>query len=273
MTYLSGCGAKTFQDVDAQCGEYSARECMCGGSTQNSVEHLYTTLGAAGDPPPPPPPTGDTTPPSVAITAPADGATLAANAPITITATATDNVAVTSVDLLWSQPSGTITVSCAAPPSGVTCTYAGGTATWRFNVGSGARSLAVRARDAAGNTTTTPTRSITLGDVTPPPPPPSTSPTVAFDAPSAGAQVHPGAVIQVRATATDDQQVSQVRLFWTSPGGTAPYTLSNLGGSSWGIDLNLSSTAATGSRTLVLTATDNNGNATSTPARTIQVVP
>jgi hypothetical protein len=154
----------------------------------------------------------------------------------------------------------------------VTCTFSSGTATWKFQVGTGSRTLAVRAKDAAGNTATTPTRSITLGSA-PPPPPPSTSPTVSFDSPAQGATVHPGQVIQIRATADDDEQVVQVRLAWTSPSGTSYYTLSNLGADSWGIDLNLSSSAVTGSRTLVLTATDNDGNATATPARTIQVSP
>ena len=191
---------------------------------------------------------------------------------LTVTATATDNVGVTSVDLLWTQPSGQVTVNCGSPPSGVTCSFSGGTATWRFNVGTGARSLAVRARDAAGNTATTPTRSITLGSA-PPPPPPDSSPTVSLDSPAQGAQVRRGAQIQVRSTAADDEQVVQVRLAWTSPSGTTYYTLSNLGGNTWGIDLNLSSSAVTGTRTLVVTATDNDGNATASATRTIQVVP
>jgi hypothetical protein len=207
------------------------------------------------------------------MTAPADGATLPANAQITVTATATDNVGVTSVDLLWTQPSGQVTVNCQSPPSGVTCSFTAGTATWRFNVGTGSRTLAVRARDAAGNVATTPSRSITLGSTQPPPPPPNTSPSVTFDSPAQGAQVRPGAQIQIRSTATDDEQIAQVRLAWTSPSGTSYYTLSDLGGNTWGIDLNLSSTAVAGTRSLVLTATDNDGNATSTAARTIQVVP
>lgn len=57
MTYLYGCGEKTFQDADAPCGEYNARSCSCGGSTQNSVELL---LGFNGPrPPDPEPPQGD----------------------------------------------------------------------------------------------------------------------------------------------------------------------------------------------------------------------
>ena len=46
MTYLTGCGAKTFQDVDAPCGERDARACADGGATQNSHQHLLDVLGA-----------------------------------------------------------------------------------------------------------------------------------------------------------------------------------------------------------------------------------
>lgn len=44
MTYLHGCGEKTFQDAEARCGEKSERDCRCG-ATQNSVEHLLTVVG------------------------------------------------------------------------------------------------------------------------------------------------------------------------------------------------------------------------------------
>jgi hypothetical protein len=49
MTYLSNCGtfdSKTFTDVDAPCGEYSARACACGGTTQNSFKRLQANLGS-----------------------------------------------------------------------------------------------------------------------------------------------------------------------------------------------------------------------------------
>jgi hypothetical protein len=61
MTYLDGCGEKKFQDVDAECGEYAARECICGRPSQNSVRVLTEKLGAASGVPPmdPPPPTQD----------------------------------------------------------------------------------------------------------------------------------------------------------------------------------------------------------------------
>jgi uncharacterized protein (TIGR03382 family) len=50
MTYLDSCGDKAFQDVDAPCGERDARDCACGGATQNSVEVLTRVLGHRGDP-------------------------------------------------------------------------------------------------------------------------------------------------------------------------------------------------------------------------------
>ena len=45
MTYLSGCGPKKFQNIDAECGESTARPCDCGNATQNSVQHLVDVFG------------------------------------------------------------------------------------------------------------------------------------------------------------------------------------------------------------------------------------
>jgi hypothetical protein len=71
MTYLGGCGPKEFRDVDAQCGEYNARQCQCGGSTQNSYEWLIDLFGPSAP-----------TPPTVAITFPADGAEVQPGFPV-----------------------------------------------------------------------------------------------------------------------------------------------------------------------------------------------
>ncbi len=62
MTYLSGCGKKWFQDTDARCGEFSARNCQCGGSTQNSYAEIMSIFGP-----------GVPTPPDVEIIRPKDG--------------------------------------------------------------------------------------------------------------------------------------------------------------------------------------------------------
>jgi len=47
MTYLSGCGAKSFVDADAPCGESKKRACEDGAPTQNSYRKLVELLGAA----------------------------------------------------------------------------------------------------------------------------------------------------------------------------------------------------------------------------------
>jgi hypothetical protein len=46
MTYLRGCGAKTFVNADAPCGESKKRNCEGGAPTQNSFKRLTDVLGA-----------------------------------------------------------------------------------------------------------------------------------------------------------------------------------------------------------------------------------
>jgi hypothetical protein len=46
MTYLGGCGSKTFADFEAQCGGYSVEDCYCGAAlVQNSFEKLAVVAG------------------------------------------------------------------------------------------------------------------------------------------------------------------------------------------------------------------------------------
>jgi hypothetical protein len=47
MTYLSGCGNKTYVDKDAICGEENQRLCRDGARTQNSYQRLLRVLGPA----------------------------------------------------------------------------------------------------------------------------------------------------------------------------------------------------------------------------------
>lgn len=49
MTYLTGCGDKSFVDMDVQCGEYEARPCACGGDTQNSYQAIAAIAGESCD--------------------------------------------------------------------------------------------------------------------------------------------------------------------------------------------------------------------------------
>lgn len=47
MSYRTGCGRKSFQDVHGVCGESGDRPCATGVPTQNSHQHLLEVLGAA----------------------------------------------------------------------------------------------------------------------------------------------------------------------------------------------------------------------------------
>ncbi|MCP4447289.1 MAG: hypothetical protein GY811_18360 [Myxococcales bacterium] len=88
MTYLSDCGFdKTFQDINAPCGEFEARDCSCGGSSQNSHQFLLGHFGA-----------GETSPPDVQINRPADGATVQPNFPFEVGAV--DDTEVVKVEFI-----------------------------------------------------------------------------------------------------------------------------------------------------------------------------
>lgn len=58
-SYLPFAGQRTFQDVDAACGESTPRACICGDDTQNTVATLLDRLGPARG--------GDRDPPSLAV--------------------------------------------------------------------------------------------------------------------------------------------------------------------------------------------------------------
>ncbi len=58
--YLDRCGARKFLDVDAACGEFSARECGTGADTQNSYQMIAKLVGLKnGEMPAPEPETDD----------------------------------------------------------------------------------------------------------------------------------------------------------------------------------------------------------------------
>jgi len=48
MTVVSGSLPKAFVNQDAPCGEDQARDCVCGGTTQNSYQRLLATLPEPG---------------------------------------------------------------------------------------------------------------------------------------------------------------------------------------------------------------------------------
>jgi hypothetical protein len=90
MTYLSGCGNKYYQDVDAECGEFEARPCDCGIPTQNSYRHILNAFGPA---------IPDVDGPVVLITAPLSGTTFAEGEGFNVIATITDDSLLTEANL------------------------------------------------------------------------------------------------------------------------------------------------------------------------------
>jgi len=149
MTYLYGCGNKTFQNTNAQCGEYSARACQCGGSTQNSVEMLSAASGPA-----------DVQAPLVEITFPANNATVAPG--FQVNANASDNNTVTRVELYID---GTLAGTRSSAP-------------WNFStsgsLSDGAHSVRVVASDGANETDAT--INVTVDNGAPPEDPPDDPP-------------------------------------------------------------------------------------------------
>lgn len=47
MSYLTGCGPKSFRYESSSCGTFQASPCVCGGSTRNSHAVMRTVFGGA----------------------------------------------------------------------------------------------------------------------------------------------------------------------------------------------------------------------------------
>ena len=190
---------------------------------------------------------GDTTPPTVAVTAPANGSTVAGTQ--TVTATATDNIAVVGVQfkLNGADLGGEDT---AAPYS----------VTWNTTLSAqGTHTLTAVARDAAGNRTTSNPVSVIVNN----PNTDTTAPTVSITAPENGTTV--SGTQTLTATANDNVGVVgvQFKLDGANLGAedtSAPYSIN------WD-----TSGVATGTHTLTAVARDAAGNFTTSAAVTVTV--
>ena len=100
---------------------------------------------------------GDTTPPTTSVTSPASGATVSGT--VTVTATASDNVGVTKIEL---YADGALLGSGTTSPASVSWNTA--------SVANGSHSLTSKAYDAAGNVGISAAVSVTVSNVAPPPP-------------------------------------------------------------------------------------------------------
>ena len=188
--------------------------------------------------------TVENNPPTVAVTAPADGATVSGRS-VTVSATATDPLGVTKVDFYTEAT--LIGTDTSAPYS----------IKWNTTkVTDGAYALTAKATDATGLVATSAARTVTVRNDT-------TAPTVSLSAPAAGAIVS-GSSVAISATASDNVGVAKVEFFVGSTiigtDTTSPYAIT------WD-----STSVADGSVSITAKATDVSGNATTSAARTVTV--
>jgi hypothetical protein len=138
---------------------------------------------------------GDTTPPTVSLTAPTNGATVSGT--VSLAATASDNVGVTKVSFLVD---GAVVATSAAAP------YAGSWDT--TSAANGAHAIVAQAWDAAGNVGTSATVTVAVQNGTPGD---TTPPTVSIVSPASGATVSGN--VAVSAQASDNVGVTRVELY------------------------------------------------------------
>lgn len=185
-------------------------------------------------------PPADTTPPTLAMTAPLYGASVSGMAVVDVTAD--DNVGVVRVDLYLD---GTFFVSDTSAPY----SFAWDTTT----IPNGTHTLLAVASDAANNSASTASITVTVSNT----PPDTTPPVVSIAAPMAGATV--SGTTAVSATATDNVGVVKVDLYLDgalyATDNTAPYAFS------WN-----TATASNGSHILKVAASDVAGNVANSTA-------
>ena len=218
--------------VDAAVFHYRVRSRDASGNLAVSGDFTFKTL--------------DKTAPVVSISSPAAGATV--NGTVTVSAQATDNVGVASVQFRLDG------VNLGALDT--TSPYA---ASWNTTTATaGSHSLRAVAKDAAGNTTTSTALTVTVSNAD------TSAPTVAITAPVAGASVS-GAAVAISATASDNVAVVgvQFKLDGANLGAedtASPYT------ATWN-----TTTVANGAHTLSAVARDAAANTTTSAAVTVTI--
>ena len=190
---------------------------------------------------------GDTTPPTVSMTSPADGSTVSGS--VAVAANASDNVGVAGVQ--FKLDGANLGAEDTTSPYSIS---------WDTTAASnGSHTLTAVARDAAGNQTTSSPVSVTVsnssGDTTPP--------TVSMTAPANGSTV--SGSVTVSANASDNVAVAgvQFQLNGANLGAedtSAPYSIT------WD-----TTTVANGSYTLDAVARDSSGNRTTSSSVTVTV--
>jgi hypothetical protein len=189
---------------------------------------------------------GDITPPTVGITSPAPGT--AVSGTITVTANASDNVAVTGVQFKFNG--NNLGAEIATAPYSVSADTT--------TVADGSYTLTAVARDATGNLTTSAPVVITVGNAAD-----TTPPAVGITSPAPGATV--SGTITVTANASDNVGVTGVQFKFSgnnlgTEAVTAPYSVNGD-----------TTTVANGQYTLTAVARDAAGNLTTSAPVTVTV--
>lgn len=151
----------------------------------------------------------DLTPPAVSITSPAGGSTIPNNAPVTISAAASDDIGVVEVSFF---------VNSILLGTDTTTPYS---LEWNPATATlGSHSFYARAYDGNGNSRTSTSVSVTVADATPP--------TVSITSPSNGGTVPKNTTVTISASASDNVGVTRVEFFvgstLTCTDTTSPYT-------------------------------------------------
>jgi beta-glucanase (GH16 family) len=183
-------------------------------------------------------PIPDTTAPTISLTAPTDGTTVSGS--VNLTANASDNVAVAGVKFFVD---GVLTsIEDTTSPYSVS---------WNtLSVANGSHTVFAVAHDAAGNTATSSTATVTVNNIVD-----TTAPTVSITAPADGSTVSGGVTISASSTDTIAVASVQFQIDGTNFGSaitTAPY------------QINWDTTQATNaSHAIKAVATDTSGNSAS----------
>ena len=215
---------------------------VSSGTAGNSLSMYSVLVKPDGAPP------ADTTAPTVTLTAPSAGTV---SGTVTVSASASDTIGVAGVQFrLQGANLGSEDTTNPYSTSWNTTT-----------VPNGSYTLTAIARDAAGNTTTSASRTVTVSNTTTPPTD-TTPPTVTLTAPSAGTV---SGTVTVSASASDTVGVAgvQFRLQGANLGAedtTNPYS------TSWN-----TTTVPNGSYILTAIARDAAGNTTTSTSRTVTV--
>lgn len=224
---LTMAGSFAQEQMLSATGTYAASGTIATSSSDYQINTVIATFKAAGGAPPPPP---DTIPPTVSILAPANGAGVSGS--VAVTATASDNVAVASVQLKLDGAN-----------LGPLLTVAPYTVSWDTTKSSNAaHTITATATDTSGNPGTAAAVGVTVFNATAP------------------------AISSFFASPSSIPSGTSTTLVWAVSGNPAP-SLSIQGlGSVSGTSVPVSPTATT---TYILTATNSAGTATAQATVTV----